>query len=674
MSEASDLVSGLTPPNPLDQWAGRGPPLAVSPDLLVSAAKSGQAASSPQKPPDAAGSSFGQTPTGALIARDESGDRNIPNYSFDPHHTAGGHFQITDTNWRAYAPKVGIDVNQYPNAMSAPEQLQGQVAGKMYAEQGTMPWAPFNPKLAQDVHAQGVSWADEDRTKHQGAMDSSVAIQREMMRLASEELPGSKERQELLFKAREAADRASESFDQLRKTPPYYKPADIMENFGSAAVFISVLGGLFSRRPLTASLQAAGLAMQAQNQQRWDLFKSATDQWKTQADMGLAQSKLAHDQIREVVDDEKLAFNEREAKIHTLMSTWQIGEQARQHFEQNRENYMRDLNAHNDRLAEMTQRWQMHADTMQGAVAEKQKELELSSGLEAARASGDPKAVEAAQQKIADFNSARGKKSDVVAPGEKPSQSDIDYWTNVLRSGGSFPPYLGRSKAGQDLIKQVTMNMPHAGGTPGDFIANVGTVKADDSSLRNMTKMADAATSFERTASQNFDLALKLSHGAVPTDWGPWLNRWIMNGETQAGNKDVPPYVTAMLTGANEYAKIMSGSTGAQGSTVDSRREAAELFSPYLSAGQIDRVVAVAKADMGNRKQSLYGQIDDITARLRAAGSGEGSATRGQAPGKADTVSGAPSAAKRIDNQADYEALPVGAHYIGPDGQDYVKR
>ncbi len=223
--------------------------------------------------------------------------------------------------------------------------------------------------------------------------------------------------------------------------------------------------------------------------------------------------------------------------------------------------------------------------------------------------------------------------------GKAANPQEVAYWAEVLKNGGHMPPGLARTSAGSKLVQEIMAKMAADGSLPqgmgpSDFIANVATVKADDRSLSNMTKMADAATSFERTASQNFDLALKLSKGAVPTDLGPFFNRWIEKGETQFGDLDVPPYVTAMLTGANEYAKIMSGSTGAQGSTVDSRREAAELFSPYLSAGQIDRVVAVAKADMGNRKQSLYGQIDDIKGRLRSAGGKGPTATQGQAPGQ----------------------------------------
>lgn len=165
-----------------------------------------------------------------------------------------------------------------------------------------------------------------------------------------------------------------------------------------------------------------------------------------------------------------------------------------------------------------------------------------------------------------------------------------------------------------------------------ELMIGMAAVKGDQSSLNNLTKMTDAATSFEETANKNFDLALSLSDKAVPTNWGPFVNRWVMKGETELGNKDVPPYVTAMLTGANEYAKIMSGSTGAQGSTVDSRREAAELFSPYLANGQIEKVIKIAKLDMNNRKNSLNEKIQEIKDRMGSE-SGKPQTTAAATPG-----------------------------------------
>lgn len=86
-----------------------------------------------------------------LVSQFESGNKNVPNYRYDVGHTASGFYQITDTNWNKYAPKVGIDTNKYPTAISAPKDLQKSVFAQMYTEQGFAPWANYNPRLAEAI-------------------------------------------------------------------------------------------------------------------------------------------------------------------------------------------------------------------------------------------------------------------------------------------------------------------------------------------------------------------------------------------------------------------------------------------------------------------------------------------------------------------------------------------
>jgi hypothetical protein len=144
--------------------------------------------------------------------------------------------------------------------------------------------------------------------------------------------------------------------------------------------------------------------------------------------------------------------------------------------------------------------------------------------------------------------------------------------------------------------------------------------------------MADAAIGFEETALKNLEIATRELHGVAPTGLGPWLNKWIETGETHIGDPNVPASTAAVLTFANEYAKVMSGATGAVAATEGSRREAAELFNPYFSAGQWDRVAAIAKADMANRKSSLRENIEEIKSRLRGGGGGSGTPAAGALP------------------------------------------
>jgi hypothetical protein len=195
--------------------------------------------------------------------------------------------------------------------------------------------------------------------------------------------------------------------------------------------------------------------------------------------------------------------------------------------------------------------------------------------------------------------------------------SEIDWLARYVMATGTMPVGFSRSRATLDAVYAKVAEL---GGDPSKVAEAAGTFKANQSSLAAATKLADAATSYEATALKNLEVATKELHGAAPTNLGPWLNKWIETGETQTGNPNVPASVTAVLTFANEYAKVMSGSTGAQGATVDARREAAELFNPYFSAGQWDAVAAIARRDMANRKQSLYDQVDIIKGRLKAGG------------------------------------------------------
>lgn len=94
----------------------------------------------------------------SLISKYESANQNIPNYRYDPTHTAQGYYQITNTNWNNYAPQLGIDLAQYPTAMSAPQDVQAQVATYLLTQTpgGISNWANFNPNLNAALSSAGL--------------------------------------------------------------------------------------------------------------------------------------------------------------------------------------------------------------------------------------------------------------------------------------------------------------------------------------------------------------------------------------------------------------------------------------------------------------------------------------------------------------------------------------
>jgi hypothetical protein len=77
-----------------------------------------------------------------MVANLESGNRNIAQQIHDSNTDrgtpAGGFFQIIDPTWARYAQAAGVDLKQYPTAMSAPRNIQAQVASAIPVNQ----WGP----------------------------------------------------------------------------------------------------------------------------------------------------------------------------------------------------------------------------------------------------------------------------------------------------------------------------------------------------------------------------------------------------------------------------------------------------------------------------------------------------------------------------------------------------
>jgi hypothetical protein len=87
----------------------------------------------------------------SALAEIESGDKNIVSgvdtdsqgrtaaQGGNASEISQGHFQIQTATWRDFAKQAGIDINQYPNAMSAPREVQAQVAS-------VIPFSRFGPR------------------------------------------------------------------------------------------------------------------------------------------------------------------------------------------------------------------------------------------------------------------------------------------------------------------------------------------------------------------------------------------------------------------------------------------------------------------------------------------------------------------------------------------------
>ena len=125
---------------------------------------------------------------------------------------------------------------------------------------------------------------------------------------------------------------------------------------------------------------------------------------------------------------------------------------------------------------------------------------------------------------------------------------------------------------------------------------------SNKTALSALTKVETAIDAQERTMLDNIKVAQKAAPGALPSAI-PFLNRWYQSGSKALGSEGAPEYAAAIITVADEYAKIISGSTGAAGSTDAARKQAVDIITPYLNSGQIDKVYEVLRQDAENKRR-----------------------------------------------------------------------
>jgi phage-related minor tail protein len=160
------------------------------------------------------------------IERFESGGRNVPNYKFGPGFTAQGHFQITNSTWKDIAKAAGIDLGQYPNAMSAPYDVQRRAANALVDQRGVQPWAPHNPALRNWLGVGGgvAATGDASASTIAGLEKSTAATEayNSIIRSANDNLSA---QQRQLQATRDTMFMSTEEVAKAQKTQELYNQA-----------------------------------------------------------------------------------------------------------------------------------------------------------------------------------------------------------------------------------------------------------------------------------------------------------------------------------------------------------------------------------------------------------------------------------------------------------------
>ena len=423
-----------------------------------------------------------------------------------------------------------------------------------------------------------------------------------------------------LLKAAQAA------MTEFQKPEPKSEQTTPEQTWGSMAMAVASLGGLLTHTPVTTSLNAMAGVVKATRENDTERAKQEFDRWK-----------VAHEASAKMVDytlklydealkttgpraqlaaiqavDAQLKLNENRAFLaaaggdpivaarmrHAALSKAAAGATgAAAEFE--------GIHARNVALGEV--------------VAGKVAEQEAALGRKLTRAERGRVFLDAeAEQKAAEA----GQRTAAVAEAKPASKSALtgaalDRASEYYHSTHQLPPGFG-GQADRDAIMNREAEM-FPTGSGAEAAVQGASFKADSASLNSLTRVRDSATAYEATASKEFDLVNRL----IPKTPEPLnmqlLTRWVRTGLTKFGDVRVPEFDGALLSALEEYAKVLTGGTGAAPSSDAARAQALSLIPPGSTTAQIKGIIEVLKQGMKFKVESYDQQLGEIKQRIGAA-------------------------------------------------------
>jgi hypothetical protein len=184
-----------------------------------------------------------------------------------------------------------------------------------------------------------------------------------------------------------------------------------------------------------------------------------------------------------------------------------------------------------------------------------------------------------------------------------------------LRLGPAALVNMGQGRTGvqnKNRVIEWAANAAREAGTSNpELVVRFVQNKANIAALGQMQKNLSLIASSEHTLAANADLALRLAqNGGLGPTGVPLLDTPINTLRRQLGSADATALNNAMVTTANEYAKVLTTTTGTGGgATSDSaRREAQDLLNSGMTLRQMIAAVNVAKQEAENRRTAIQAE------------------------------------------------------------------
>ena len=257
-----------------------------------------------------------------------------------------------------------------------------------------------------------------------------------------------------------------------------------------------------------------------------------------------------------------------------------------------------------------------------------------------------------------------GGPSDPEAEGDA-SLSDDAMTNAAIRYNitGTLPP-MGAGKSGvkvrSEILDRAAAIAMSAGQSGEDLAAAGAQYMANRRALSDLQTRRTTISTFEKMFEKNLDLAMEMGK-KVDNNGIPLWNKFVNSAGRETGDPDIAAFKAALYAAGNEYAKIVSGATGAAGITDSAREEVDHIINTGMSNGQLSAVADVMRREVQNRTHGMDEEYDRLSGLIRGGGSTKAS---GSQPGDM------PSPKSR----AERDALPSGTQYRAPNGQVMTKR
>lgn len=194
----------------------------------------------------------------------------------------------------------------------------------------------------------------------------------------------------------------------------------------------------------------------------------------------------------------------------------------------------------------------------------------------------------------------------------------LDLAATQYRVTGQMPPMgMGRTPERFAVINKAAEQTKLLGQTPANAIQKQAAFKGDANALKQMQTLSAGAQASESKAIGQIQLIRELSQ-KVPRTQIPLLNSAIQAGRINLlGDTNAQQLANAIQTFANEYGKIIEGSTASvAGASDTSRAVAGKLVNASMNPKTLDDVLRLMQREMDLTIAGYDASINHITEKM----------------------------------------------------------